>query len=159
KRRLNVKLLFVLLGALLCLGVGVHFLHGYQVTRQARGLVTQADRAEKERDYRLAIDYLRRYLGFQPNNTEVLVRYGRLLARDDIATTRSARFQAINILESALTREAERQEERILLIDLLLAQQEYKQAEYHLDMLTKKGTENQKLLGKLAKCQEALNRF
>src|SRR4051794_35486655 len=159
KRRLNWKRSVVLLVACLCGGLVIHFAHGFQVNRQAGGLITQADRAEKERQYRSAIDYLRRYLGFQPRDTDVLARYGRLLARTDVATTPRARFQAISILESALARDPALQEERQLVIDLFLSLHGYKDAQFHLDYLLKNNPNDPKLLGKLAKCHESLNHF
>jgi tetratricopeptide (TPR) repeat protein len=171
KRRLNVKGLLALLGGVALFGIGAHFLHGYQVKRQAGSLREQAERAESHTDYRAAIGYLRRYLGFQPGDTDALARYGRLLARQEVATTPRARLFAVSILEGALRREPARDEERRLVIELSLELHLYKEARYHLESLLgvkwgedvekrlehvlKEGPKAGELVGKLARCCEA----
>ncbi len=140
RRRLHVKLLVALLAGSALALVGIHFLHGFQVKRQAGSLLTQADRAEDQKDYRGAIDYLRRYLGFQPTKTDVLARYVRLMAREDVATTSRARLAALLVLESVLRQDPKRDEERRLVIDLALRSRLYKDAQDHLSFLLGLGT-------------------
>jgi Tfp pilus assembly protein PilF len=135
RRRLNVKGLLVLLGGLVLSGLAVHFLHGFQVKRQAGILLKQEERAENAKEYRVAIDYLRRYLGFRPDDTDALAHYGRLLAREDIATTPRAGLFAISILESVLRRDPERDEERRLLVDLGFRRNQYREVQYHIEYL------------------------
>ena len=50
-KRLNLKLL-IILGCLFVFGsVGVHFLHGFQVNRNAESLKNRAAQAEKDKNY------------------------------------------------------------------------------------------------------------
>ena len=164
----------VLLAGLGLAGLGAHFLHVYQVKRQTGSLLKQADRAESQKQYRVAIDYLRRYLGFQPEDTDTLARYGRLRARKNMVTTPRAGFKALAVLESVLRRDPKREEERLLLVDLSLLLQNYKDARYHLEFLlgVRKGQDIQhldralkedrtkgELVGKLATCHEAQGNY
>ena len=64
RRRLNLKLFAALLCAFLLMGVGVHFLHAYQVRRSASGLLDQATRAEEEERYADAAKLLNHYQGY-----------------------------------------------------------------------------------------------
>src|SRR5438309_1919741 len=102
--KINVGfLLCLLLGLALC-GVGVHFLHGYQLRRNAGAFLVQADRAEQEareaKDPRArgaqrekAAQYLRRYLALRPGDTEARARYGRVL--EDMARSGNDLLQAL----------------------------------------------------------------
>jgi tetratricopeptide (TPR) repeat protein len=135
KRRLNVKRLIALFGGLVLFGLGVHLLHGVQVKRQAGILLTRAQKAEDEQQYLLAIDYLRRYLGFRSGDTDALARYGRLLAREDVATTQKAYALAFSVLEGVLARDPTREEERRLLIDLGFKGNRHKESQYHIEQL------------------------
>jgi len=49
---------------------GTHFLHGYQVRRNASGLLEQADRAEQEKEPIKALEYLSRYVGLVPADAD-----------------------------------------------------------------------------------------
>jgi predicted Zn-dependent protease len=175
RRRLDNRKLLALLGCVLMFGLGVHFLHGYQVKRQAGGLLKQANRAEQQKQYQTAIDYLRRYLGFQPRDTDTLARYGRLLAREDVSTNKRAAFRALAVLESLLRRDPARGEDRRLVIELSLRLEAYKDAQYHLEYLLRvkggRGLQQQldralnedpskgDLFGKLAACHEAQRNY
>src|SRR4051812_16122422 len=108
QRRVNVKLLGQLLGSLLVLAVGVHFLHAYQVRRNAGNLLGQADRAGEQGHLERAADYLKRYLGFVPGDTEALAKYGLMLADDRLATTGKARLRAFLALQQVVLREPDR---------------------------------------------------
>jgi Tfp pilus assembly protein PilF len=175
KRRLNVKGILFLLGGLVVFGLLTHFLHAYQVKRHAGSLLQQAERAENAKEYRLAIDCLGRYLGFRPGDTDALAHYGRLLAREDIATTPQARLFANSILESVLRRDPARDEERRLLIDLGFRLYRHRDAQYHIEFLLglkdrkdaqeqlgtvlKQDPKKGELVGKIAECLEAQRKF
>ncbi len=175
RRRLNVKGILLLLGGLVLFGLATHFVHGFQVKRQAGSLLKQAERAENAKEYRLAIDYLRRYLGFRPGETDALARYGRLLAREDIATTPRAGLFAMSILESALRRDPARDEDRRLLVDLGFRLNRHKDVQFHIEYLLgltegadtakqiaqvlKEDSNKSELVGKLALCHEVQRRF
>src|SRR5438876_8003892 len=103
RKVLNVKLIGWLLGAILLFGTGVHFLHGYQVRRNASVLVSQASRAEGQGQTERAAEYLQRYLGLVPSDTDVLARYG--LTLDKLATSRKGWLRAFLALQQVLVRE------------------------------------------------------
>jgi predicted Zn-dependent protease len=175
RRRLKNRKLLVLLGCALMFGLGVHFLHGYQVKRQAGSLLGQAERAERQKQYQTAIDYLRRYLGFQPRDTDTLARYGRLLAREDVSTDKRASLRALAVVETLLRRDPTRDEERRLAVELGIRLESYKDAQYHLEYLLglnggpgaqehlnrvlKEDPSKGYLVGKLAACHEAQRNY
>src|SRR4051794_23354891 len=101
-RRVNVKLLAFLVGATFLFALGVHFLHGFQERRNASALLRQADRAAEQGQREQAVAHLRTYLGFAPNDTDALGRYGMLLSQQ--AGNTNARLQAMDVLEQVLRR-------------------------------------------------------
>jgi hypothetical protein len=64
-RRLNLVFLTGLLAVLAMLGVGIHFVHAYQVRQQASVLWDRARRAEKDQDLAKAAELLSQYLSIQ----------------------------------------------------------------------------------------------
>ena len=90
---LRLGRLAVLLVALALLAVGVHFLHAFQVARNAGVLLDQADQARQEADaakkagnaakaadsLAKAADYLGRYLGFHPDDADAVAKLGLVL--------------------------------------------------------------------------------
>ncbi|MFO0810235.1 MAG: hypothetical protein U0746_16560 [Gemmataceae bacterium] len=100
RRRLNVRFLAYVLVSIAVLSVGTYFAHGYQVKRNAESLLTQADMAKEKKDLRQEADFLGRYLGFKPNATDVLIRYGELLADPQLAKTPRDEYRAYLVLES-----------------------------------------------------------
>src|SRR6516162_4894421 len=62
KKKPNFKFLVCLLAGTALAAIGVHFLHAFQVKRNAGALLHQADQAEKEGNLRRAADYLIQYL-------------------------------------------------------------------------------------------------
>jgi tetratricopeptide (TPR) repeat protein len=79
KRQLSLKALLVLLVALL-LGTGTHFLHAYQVSRNARALRDQAEREQGQGNTEAALRYLDSYLQLRPRDDEARERFLSLLA-------------------------------------------------------------------------------
>ena len=77
-RSINVAAVLILLVGSVLLGVGTHFLHAYQVKRNAHTLLDQADVAERDGEPDQVADYLGQYLQMAPNDTSVLARYGLL---------------------------------------------------------------------------------
>src|SRR5436305_6005263 len=102
RKSLNIKYLGYWLAAILVLGVGVHFLHGFQVKRNAGALKEQAEKAEEAGDLRHAADYFRQYLGFVPGDTDALARRGLLLANEKLATSARACLEAYLVLDAVL---------------------------------------------------------
>jgi cellulose synthase operon protein C len=134
-RRLNIRAVLILLGAATLLGVGVHLLHGAQVNRQATTLLTQANLAEQKKNLPATLDYMRRYLGFKPGDTDVLARYAQLLADEKVANTPAKVDSALRVVESVLRRAPSRDEARQLAIDLNMKLGRYNAAQHHIEYL------------------------
>src|SRR5690242_5664268 len=81
RRRLDFKFLACLLAAVAVAAVGVHFLHAFQVHRNAHSLLQQADRAGEQGNPEKAAEYLRRYLVYAPGDTDARAKYGLTLAK------------------------------------------------------------------------------
>src|SRR5438445_11210640 len=118
RKRLNHRFALWFLATVAVLGVGTHCLHAYQVQRNARGLLGLARRAEVHGDSLKAADYLTRYLGLQPTDTDALVEYGRLLADKQQDRSPSARLRALLALEKVLYREPQRHDVRRRVVQL-----------------------------------------
>jgi tetratricopeptide (TPR) repeat protein len=117
-RRINVKLLAVLVAVGLALGATVYVVHGVQVKRGARVLLRQADRAEAQGQTAEAVKDLERYLGYVPDDLQALARYGLLL--ESQAVTLRDRQHVLTVFEQVLRREPERHDIRGRLIRLAM---------------------------------------
>src|SRR5262249_34867212 len=67
-RVLNGRLLLLLLVLTVLFGVGVHFLHAFQVKRNAGALLAQANQAEQDGDLEQMTRYLGHFLAFEPTD-------------------------------------------------------------------------------------------
>jgi tetratricopeptide (TPR) repeat protein len=160
KTKVNIKLLAFLLGGAVLFAVGVHFLHGFQERRNASALLKQAERAEADGQNEQAVKHLRTYLGFVPDDTAALARYGLLLER--LARSPGGRSQALLVLEQVLRRQPERNDIRQKLIDLAMHPQiaRYGDARAHLELLLRgSGANDGTLEHQLGLCHEAAGDF
>ncbi len=153
KTKLNVKLLFWTLAALVVLGTGVHLLHAVQVRRHARTLLEQGIRAEQAGNLRQAATSLSRCLVFAPEDADVLVHYGLVL--DRLAGSPPTRAKALAVLQQALALEPGRQDLRRRVVGQLMALGDYDGARKQLDILLKVSPRQGELLGLLGRCEEA----
>src|SRR5258706_14532570 len=79
-RRVNLKILGIALVSILILALGVHFLHAYQIKRNAGVFLDLADREEMNGIKSKAIEYLQRYLVYNPDNKEAQAKRAILIA-------------------------------------------------------------------------------
>ena len=133
KRRLDVRFLVVLLLAAAALGGGGHFLHGYQVKRNAGYLDDRARKAEEGKDVPAALNYLSRYLAVRPDDAGARGRYGILLAK--VAKTEREKEQAFVTLERALREDPGLADVREVSAELAIALARYADARGHLNTL------------------------
>ncbi|MBM4070086.1 MAG: tetratricopeptide repeat protein [Planctomycetes bacterium] len=152
KKRLNGKALLILSLALLLLGGGIHFLHAFQVKRNAGGLLEQAAHEESQGNDRQAADYLRQYLGFDPADADVLAKYGLLLNKLAHNSFR-ARADAFRILEHALRRSPDRQDIRREVARLALQLGRFAEARVRLAELLTVAPNDVELLRLKAQCE------
>src|SRR5262245_48641500 len=122
RRVLNYKRLLCLMAAAALLGAGVHFLHAYQMKRNADTLLAQADWAVGRGQLDEATDYLSRYLGLVPGDVDVLVKYGETLdALAQRSNSPKTRLRALFAFERALRREPGRNATRRRLVRVAMA--------------------------------------
>src|SRR5262249_575767 len=120
RKTINLRGVLVVTGSALALGLAVHFLHAFQVRRNAGILLSQAEKAEWEGQISKAIDYLHRYLSLAPQSHQALAKYGTLLADPSVAKTRRAFEKAYLALEQALRREPGREDLRRRVVQMAL---------------------------------------
>jgi tetratricopeptide (TPR) repeat protein len=159
RRTLNLPLLLGLAVGTGVLGAAIHFLHGYQVRRNADALLAQADRAEGEGNLAQARDYLKQYLAFRPGDTDTLARYGLMLADRKVATTFAARFYAMRVLQQVLRQEPERRDIRRQVADLAMSLGRFTDARDDLEALLRAAPDDGELEGLLGRCQEAAGNY
>src|SRR5258708_37854331 len=95
EKHLNYRLVLAVLGAMLVFATAVYFVHGYQMGRHARTLLTQAQEAENTGELDKAVTLFQRYLALTPGDTRTLEHRGGLL--DKYATRSSARRRVVSI--------------------------------------------------------------
>jgi tetratricopeptide (TPR) repeat protein len=157
RKSINLKGVLVVLGSALALGLAVHFLHAFQVRRNAGILLSQAEKAESAGQIPKAIDYLHRYLSLSPQSHEALARYGTLLADPSVAKTRRALEKAYLVLEQALRQEPSRENLRRRVVQMALQLERPTDALEHLKRLDL--DRDAQLLSLRGRCHEALREF
>jgi len=80
RRRLNIKLLLWLLGGTAVMAVGVNFLHGFQMDRNAEKLKESYQRYEAAGELRKAKSTLKQYTQLRPKDAERRAAYARIAA-------------------------------------------------------------------------------
>lgn len=155
RKQLNVRLVAIVLGCLIALGVGTHFLHAFQVQRNAHSLLDLAAAAEKRGQIDEAARYMGLYIGLSPDDTGSLAKLGELLADERMAKTGPAKFRALQILNKVLQRDPERNDVRRSAVKLSIELGRYTDARE--DLLTHLHAANSKdgeLQFLLAQCFE-----
>lgn len=160
KRRLNVRFLVCLVAATILLGGGIHFLHGYQVSRNAEAFLRQADEFESSGQINQAKDLLGRYLSLRPTDNEARIRYGKLL--EDLATSdknHRARAEAFFVLSEALRQAPENQTLRRQVVRLAMSLGQFDQAREDLILLLKTSPDDGGLEKELARCYASKRQY
>ena len=132
-RRLNVRLLVWLVVPTIPLAFGIFELHGLQVRRKAGTLFAQADLAEARNDHRKTEECLRLFLGYEPNNSAAVAKYGLILAKT--AKTVEDRIRALQSLERAIRLDPSRRDIRRQSADIALSMSRFDTARGHLQVL------------------------
>jgi cellulose synthase operon protein C len=152
-RRLNVKLTLWLVGITLFSVVGVHFLHGFQLDRNADFLRVQAEKAREAGNAREAMKQYNQYLKHRddPQGYSALAEVVVEIANDKSATMQDKR-RAYSILEEAIRRHQDLDDVRRSLIDYTIQARRYNDALEHIQYLMNKGTKDPELDFKVALC-------
>src|SRR5262245_41706887 len=101
RKRINYRFALYLVLTVAALGTGAHFLHAYQVRRNADSLLGRAQQLREQGDLSKAADCLGQYLGLNPTDVDVLAEYGMLLADDQVSKTPQSKYRALLTLEKA----------------------------------------------------------
>lgn len=160
-KRLNIKLLVWLVVLPIVFGVGIHFLHGYQINRNAGALKAQAEEAVKHGETEEAIGLYVQYLKHRPGDRDA---YGALagLAADAAEkpnATRRELFRAYQVMEEATRRHSDLTQVRERLIDYTMKLGRFGDAMDHIDVLRQGGNgSDPKFDVKYAQCLLATGR-
>jgi len=132
RKRVNTKGLLILMLVLIVLGAGIHFLHAFQIKRNARGLFDSAQENEVDQPAQAARSY-QQYLKFKPHDGEALSKYGLLLSK--VAKSNRDKGQAYQVLSAALRQDGQREDVRRLAAKLALEMHRFPDAKAHLEQL------------------------
>jgi tetratricopeptide (TPR) repeat protein len=154
RRTLRLGRSAVVLVAVIIVASGVHFLHAFQVKRNAGLLLETAEQAKASGDLPKAAEYYGRYLGFRPDDDGALGEYGLIL--DRLAKTPRQQFRAFLVLDQAVGRDPDREELRRRAAALAMALGRTKDAKEHLNyLLNRLHKDDAELEDQLGRCLES----
>ncbi|HTU19783.1 MAG TPA: tetratricopeptide repeat protein [Gemmataceae bacterium] len=157
RRTLNLKFAACLVVLLALFGTAVHFLHGYQVKRNASALLDQARRAREEGLDDKAAEYLGNYLRYVPGDDDALAEYALLL--DKLAKSPKAQMRAYLVLDQVLRRQPERQDIRRRLAELAMKFGRFNDGEEHLSQLRQDPPKDAEIEELLGRCQLGRSKY
>jgi tetratricopeptide (TPR) repeat protein len=153
QRTVNVRFLCILAGSLVLLTLGVAFLHGYQVQRNAKVIKDRAQQAEDGKEFERAARYYQTYLGYVPNDVEAKKAQARCLEhKEEKRKTRADWTRELFLLEQVLQREPENHEIRRRVIQLTMGMQRVNDAIEHITELLKSSPKDAELERWYAAC-------
>ena len=156
RRNLNVKLVASVIGGLLVFSVGVHFLHGYQVHRNAYRLLERADQAVAAKEDAKALVYYAQYLALVPNDVDAVQKYAEVLDRrpDDADPE-----DLIVRMEKVLRVKSNQHEFRFRLVQNLIAMGRFSEALSNLKKLQPHWSDKAELLHMIGWCHDAKTEY
>ncbi|MCE5266389.1 MAG: tetratricopeptide repeat protein [Planctomycetaceae bacterium] len=175
-RTFNVRLAGIVVAVVVVFGIGVYFLHAYQVKRNANVFLEQAKRADKQADAaakeddqegeqkarRDAINYRKWYVRLMPDNVDCMEELGLMMAKQSQVLGDGRMFgQAFGYLEQVLRLDPDRQDARrqVVKMAMLMASSmpgRWQDAREHLQVLLKKSPKDPELLELSSQCQMQL---
>jgi len=177
-RTLNIRLAVILLVIVTVFGVGVYFLHGYQMQRNAGFFYEESERAQqraaeaakqknllsRQENVREAIRCLFWYIRLEPNDLDAREKFGMLLAENamegNIVRDRQLFLQAFSVLEGVVGLEPTRRAARRQLVKMAMAVHRYQDAKDHLQhYLLQESPRDPELLELLGECQMEMGDF
>ena len=102
----NLRFTLILLATVGVFGVGVHFLHAFQIDRNADSLLSKARRSLADENLDEA-KYLRVYIGFRPKDAKAVAELAQILDRK--ARTGVQLVNAYRTYQEALRLDSERE--------------------------------------------------
>src|SRR5262245_1476478 len=152
KRKLNRKVLLILVLGLCLLGGGGYTYYVLKVRRTAAMFLDQARRAEDEGRFEDAAGLLANYLAYRPKDNEQRLRMGELLEKAGSPKTKS---QALGVYARVLRLEPQRDDLRRRLVELAVEVNQLDAARPHLTELLKSSPGDPKWEYLLGLCAEA----
>jgi Tfp pilus assembly protein PilF len=156
RRKLNVRLLLWTVAALVPAAVAVHFVHGYQVRRNAEVLLQRGDQELEQGRPDQALVYYGQYLGFVPGDTDAQEKYVRLLDR---LAPPGDRIRVVLLMQRLLLERPELHDLRFRLIHNLIAVGRIGDAAQQINALRGRWGEPAELTHMLGWCQEAREQY
>jgi tetratricopeptide (TPR) repeat protein len=159
RRTLNIRFLTVFLVAVVFLGAGTHFLHAYQIRRNANALLEAADKAEADKDMPKFAEYLGKYVGFRPKDLDARARYALLL--DSQSKNVNDRYRAYLLLEAVLRDDpiSDRPAVRRRAAEMAISMNRSADARAHIERLLQSQPDDGELEDLLGRCEEASKQF
>ncbi len=158
-KRLNIKLLAMVGGAMVLLAAGALLTHYLQTNRIADALLWQAQNAEQQGRPKDTVKYLSRYLEFAPDDVEQRAHLGELLAGAALAGEPRARERAYFVLEQVLLQVPDRHDLRLALVRVAMALRRAPAAKEHLDYLVKATPASAEVYRLLARWHESQEHY
>ena len=153
KTTFNRSFFLGLIACVVLLGAAVHGLHAFQVSRQSRFLLEQAQRAEKDQQYETAIKRFQQYVKLAPEDVAAQAEYGLLLA--DRGDLRDAAIMLEKVLRAEPDRDAARR--RLVKVEMRIGRAS--DAKAHLDVLLAKSPHDAVLRDEMGICQATQGDF
>ena len=144
-KRVNVKLLLVLVATAVVAVVGVYCLRRFQIARNAGGLIKLARQRVEEGKSAEALQILQRYVALRPDDNEGYAEYAELLLqRTEVPqATRNDLSRAYSVLEDAVRRDPTNARLRARLAQFQLRIGRFADAREHLERLRASGPAEQ----------------
>ncbi len=155
-RRFNYRFLLGLTASAVIGAVAVVVVHAWQVRLEGASLLAEAGRAEEARAVGRAVEFLKRYLIYAPDDVDALERYGRMLASR--ANTAADRERLLSVYEKILEQDAGRNAVRRAAANLAMKQGAFARARKHLELLIHYLPDDGELDDLLGQCRRPLRR-
>jgi len=161
RRRLNVKMLLILVGTVVCASGAVFAVHRHHMRENASSLRDLAREARQEGDLYEAAQHLDTYVSLRPDDPEGYVALAETLAdyaeNEEISGRDYAR--AVAALETAVLKAPEQHALRRRLIDFYFKFARYKDARDHIELLLEDDPDDGELRAQFARCLLAEGRY
>lgn len=151
----TVKRLAILIGVIAMLGGGGYLLWAFQVERQARGVVAQAEKAMQEGKYARAEELYKQHLAVVPGDIEVQIKYADALLKNEKSLKRQE--EALAIFGEVLRRYPGRDDVRRQSAELAFEMGRFERARTDLAILLKTAKEDGHLEYLMGRCYEQDN--
>ncbi|MGF1578650.1 MAG: tetratricopeptide repeat protein [Gemmataceae bacterium] len=165
-KELNWKAVIILVVVTVGFGVGVYFVHGFQLRRNTAGLLDLVEEFDQRDETKKAIQYLQMYVQLVPSDTDAMAKLALRLCEMEKSPP-SVQNQALLLLEQVLRRDHEPDEQWVQKLKTIrknAAQisfrlRRFRVSKKHWEALLKEAPNDPNLLEPLAYCEVALGNY